>query len=95
MPVYQYVCGLGHTHEERRGYEVSSVPCASCGKPAQRESVYSVAAIGTEKKYRVSDVVEASQEMDYAHTRQEQQEGRKLKWRSPYKAGIREARRRI
>ncbi len=107
MPVYDYVCGLGHTHEERRGYEESSAPCASCGKPAQRVAVYAYQSTITETggnsyprldnakskdgKYRVSDFQEASAEIDYAASRIEQREGKPVKTPSSYKAGLRKA----
>ena len=107
MPVYDYVCGLGHIHEERRGYEESSTPCASCGGPAQRQAVYQYQSTITETggnsyprldnakskdgKYRVSDFQEASAEIDYAASRIEQREGKPVKTPSPYKAGLRKA----
>jgi hypothetical protein len=91
MAIYDFICNCGEVIEARVGQGVDALPCP-CGQNARRSSVYQV-AIGTkEKQYRVSDVVEASQELDYAHTAQEQREGRKLKWRSPYKAAMRKVR---
>lgn len=91
MAIYDFICKCGEVIEARVGQGINTLPCP-CGQSAKRSSVYQV-AIGTkEKKYRVSDVVEASQELDYSHTRQEQQEGRKLKWHSPYKAAMRNVR---
>ncbi len=108
MPVYDYVCGQGHTHEERRGYEVSSVPCASCGKPAQRAAVYQYQSTITEMcghsyprlpnaksangKYHVSDFKEAAAEFDYSVSRVEEREGVPVQTPSLYKVGLRRAR---
>ncbi len=108
MPVYDFVCGQGHTHEERRGYEVSSVPCASCDEPAQRVAVYAYQSTITETggnsyprldnakssngKYHVSDFQEASAEFDYTVSRVEEREGRSVKTPNLYKAGRRRAR---
>ncbi len=92
MAIYDFICKCGEVTEARRGVGVKSIPCPACGQSASRSAVYQVALGSIEKKYRVSDVVEASQEMDYAHTTQEQREGRKLNWRSPYKAGLQKAR---
>ena len=36
MPTYEYLCGKGHRSTARRGYDISSIPCLVCGKPAQR-----------------------------------------------------------
>jgi hypothetical protein len=91
MAIYDFICKCGEVIEARVGQGVDTLPCP-CGASAHRISVYRIAIGTTEKKYRVSDVVEASQELDYAHTAQEQREGRKLKWRSPYKAAMRQVR---
>ena len=107
MPVYDYVCGLGHKHEERRGYEESSIPCVSCSEPAQRQAVYAYQSTITETggssyprldnakskdgKYRVSNFQEASAEIDYAASRIEEREGEPVKIPSLYKAGRRRA----
>ncbi len=109
MPVYDFVCGQGHTHEERRGYEVSSVPCASCGATAQRVAVYAYQSTITETgggsyprlpnaktangKYLVSDFQEASAEIDYAAGKIEKREGKPVKMPSAYKAGQQKAER--
>lgn len=40
MPLYIYVCRLGHETEQRRGLEESSIPCPRCGDTAPRQAVY-------------------------------------------------------
>ncbi len=94
MPYYDFACKCGEVTEARAGYETKSLPCPACGQIATRSAIYQIALGTKEKKYRVSEFQEASQELDHAHVRQEQREGREVKWPSPYKAGIREARRR-
>ena len=39
MPLYDFVCTAGHKSEAKAGYDVSSVPCPDCGKPAQRSAM--------------------------------------------------------
>ena len=107
MPIYDYRCPNGHVHEERRGYEVSSVPCASCDESAQRMAVYAYQSTITESggnsyprlnnakspngKYRVSDFQEAAAEIDHAVSQVEQREGKSVKIPSLYKVGRRKA----
>ena len=40
MPLYIYVCRLGHETEQRRGLEESSIPCPRCNATAPRQAVY-------------------------------------------------------
>ena len=94
MPNYDFICKCGEVTEARVGYEARTRPCPACGQTADRATVYPIALGTKEKKYRVSEFQEASQELEYAHGQQEQREGRKVKWPNPYKAGLREAARR-
>lgn len=91
--MYEYVCPSGHTTEKIRGVGESSSPCF-CGQASYRLSVYHVNIGQREQKYRVSDVVEASSEIDYAYTSAEQANGVTLKRPSPFKAGVAEAKKR-
>lgn len=45
MPRYDYACKCGTVVEEVRGYEVASIPCASCSGIAARVSVYAEQSI--------------------------------------------------
>ncbi len=87
MPIYDYRCLACGIFEAMRGVEDSSTPCPICSQLAEREAVYPIALGTKEKKYRVSDFKEASQELDYAHTRAERREGRKLKFPNLYREG--------
>jgi hypothetical protein len=94
VPIYNFACECGEVTEARAGYETGSLPCPACGQAATRSAVYQIALGTKEKKYRVTEFQEASQELEYAHGQQERREGRKVKWPSPYKAGLKEAARR-
>lgn len=93
MPIYDFTCKCGEVTEARAGYDADALPCPACGQPAKRATVYRIAIGAKEKKYRVSDVVEAGQELDYAYDRQEQREGQRAKRPSPYKAAMNKVRR--
>lgn len=88
MPIYSFICKCGEAAEARVGYGVKTMPCP-CGRDAERSAVNQIAIGSVEKKYRVSDVVEASQQLEYSHDMQEQRQGRKLKFPSPYEAATR------
>lgn len=89
MPIYDYSCPQCGFFEQRAGYKDCSHLCPACGRPASRSAVYQIAIGSVEKKYRVSDVVEASQQLEHSHGMQEERQGRKLKFPSPYKAAMR------
>ena len=94
MPLYEYVCSLGHTMERIGGLSDSTAPCSLCPEIAHRLEVNHV-SIGTkEKKYRVSDFVEASSEIEHTFASAEQREGVPVKRPNLYKAGLKEANRR-
>lgn len=40
MPLYDFVCRLGHATEERQGVNVSAIPCPLCGESSFRQAVY-------------------------------------------------------
>ena len=40
MPLYDYVCALGHTTEARRGIDVTVIRCSLCGGTAHRQAIY-------------------------------------------------------
>lgn len=40
MPTYDYSCRNGHTVEERRGYDDTTIPCPLCPETAYRHPCY-------------------------------------------------------
>jgi len=65
--------------------------CSRCNRLAERRG-FNFVSIGTkEKKYRVSEFVEASQEVDYAYTKAEN-EGMTVKRPNLYKQALARAR---
>ena len=91
--LYDYVCPSGHVTEKRGGVSDIHTPCSQCNRLSQRRG-FNLVSIGTkEKKYRVSEFMEASQEVDYHHTRAEN-DGMPVKRPNLYKEGLREAKRR-
>ena len=93
MPLYQYVCPLGHTTEKIGGLGDSLAPCF-CGSTGYRLEVNRITVGTKERKYRVSDFIEASSEIDHAYASAEQANGVTLKRPDLYKAGLREAKKR-
>ena len=107
MPIYDFRCECGEVTEVRAGYETVSLPCPACGCPAQRVAVYDSQYTITETgghsyprlnnaksekgKYRVSDFVEASAEINHAASAIEKQEGKPVKVPNFYKAGLKKA----
>lgn len=110
MPTYIYICGLGHETEERwQGVDDEFASCSLCGGTAHRAFCSGLPAIRGETvgqsfstskvkdakgRYRLSEFQEASETVADGYARAERREGRKLPRPDPYKAGIREARRR-
>jgi putative FmdB family regulatory protein len=93
MPVYDYSClACGQTSEARRGLDVESIPCPACGGKAKRETVYRLALGTKEKKYRVSEFLEASQEIDHTYSQVERREGRTVKRPNFYKNAVKKVR---
>lgn len=45
MPLYDFGCTCGEVTERKAGYEVTVIPCPSCGKDAQRLAVYAYQSI--------------------------------------------------
>ena len=72
MPLYEYVCPLGHTTEKIGGLEATSAPCL-CGERAYRVEVNHFAMVGPVKEARsdVRNFQEASAEVDYHYTKAE------------------------
>ena len=91
--LYEYNCPLGHTVEKIGGLAARSAPCF-CGQKAYRSEVNYVFVGTKEQKYRVSDFVEASSEIDHAYSSVEKTEGKPVKRPDLYKAGLKEAKRR-
>ena len=92
--LYDYVCPSGHVTEKRGGVSDIHTPCSQCNRLSQRRG-FNFISIGTkEKKYRVSDFIEASSEMDYAYSTVEKTEGRPVKRPNLYKRGLIEANKR-
>ena len=94
---YEYTCPEGHVTEKKGGVEDIHTPCSGCNRKARRR-VFNLASIvgGTvmkEQKYRVSEFMEASQEVDYYHTKAENK-GMPVKRPDLWKQAQREARRR-
>ena len=93
MPVYDYGCENGHITEARRGFSVTSIPCATCGTDAQRRSVYRFGVSGVpQPKYRLTEYQEAGQEANYYHERMEQDRGQPLAQRDLVRGAIKQAR---
>ena len=86
MPTYTFSCTCGWSDDLRGKFDVRSVPCQKCGADARRESVYSLNFKGftetplTERTYfqGFKDFKEASAELEYSHSRQEEAAGRPL-----------------
>ncbi len=100
MPTYDFGCTCGQVTELRKGYGVTSIPCPACGNEANRLAVYPGQFIVTEtgakggrraevplsdRRYNVSRFEEASQELDYAHVKAENEVGHELPSPSYYK----------
>ena len=92
---YEYRCPDGHVTEKKGGVDDVHAPCSACNRQARRREFNLPVIVGEmrEQKYRVSEFLEASQEVDYLFTRAEN-EGVAVKRPNLYKAGLREARRR-
>lgn len=75
MPTYTFSCCT--RFDRRVGFGVSMTQCPTCGKDAQRESVYRVNSIGwartpgTERDYSTDwkNAQEAGAELEYQHER--------------------------
>lgn len=92
--LYEYVCPGGHVTEKRGGLGDVRAPCSQCNRLSQRRG-FNFVSIGTkEKKYRVSDFIEASSEIDHAYSTVEKTEGKSVKRPNLYKRGLAEAHRR-
>lgn len=78
MPLYDYTCPDGHTHEFVRPLGTEAVACATCRQEATRSRVHRIDVVGptvdTRGMYR--RFTEATSEMDHAATRVEQTTGR-------------------
>ena len=75
MPIFDYVCPVGHVTESRQDRDVGSIPCA-CGELAGRLSVYRFSlGGGIGPKYRLSEYQEAAAESNYYHGRMEEAKG--------------------
>jgi len=106
-PIYDFACGCGEVTEARASYETTNLTCPACGQPARRVAVYESQFTITETgghsyprlnnaksekgKYRVSDFLEASAELDHAAGVIEKREGKPVKVPSFYKAGLKKA----
>lgn len=72
---YEYTCPLGHVTERKGGVGDTHAPCSACNRPARRREFNLAAVVGAtvmkEQKYRVSEFMEASQEIAYHHAKTE------------------------
>ena len=108
MPLYLFTCSCGHTTEKRTGYGEPFAPCALCGLPAKRESIYRdqyifgettpkgrAAVPRDEKRYdkQFKEFQEASAEINHTVTKLEKEHGVKLKTPNYYKMGVAKAKR--
>lgn len=108
MPLYDFECRVGHVTEVKAGYDVTHLPCPTCGREALRLAVYREQYISGETvpkgnatregnikdkhgRTRLSVFQEASQEIDYAHTKAENEAGRELPSPNLYKKAVRAA----
>ena len=95
MPRYDYVCRLGHKHELVRPYNAAVALCSSCNDQefSFRQAVYQEQSIITEsapiplsdRRHNVSRFQEVTQELDYAHTKAENEVGHELPSPNVYK----------
>ncbi len=100
MPILAFSCSEGHETEKLvRSYDVQEIPCPACSGPASRKSVYRVAVTGfarapvSQREIKTRDFTEASAELEYAHQRAEQREGREIPPPPLWQTAKREARR--
>lgn len=110
-PLYDFCCRKGHVTEVRAGMEVTAISCPTCGRDAQRLSVYESQYINGETvakafpkatregnikdkhgRTRVSIFQEAAAEMDYSHTKAENEVGHTLPDPPLWKEAVKRAR---
>jgi putative FmdB family regulatory protein len=70
MPIYDYICELGHKVELRRGMDITSISCPLCDKPALRvpfSQGLNIICHGRKPEIRntYKNYQEASAEIDY------------------------------
>lgn len=82
MPRYDFACERGHVFEEWVSRDVTSVPCASCGRRAARQLAVANVQAGagaiapkSERPLRIGAYQEAAQELDYLWTKKENEVG--------------------
>lgn len=101
MAIYDYTCmSCGRTREERGRYSDTEIVCTGCGGPAKRRSVYLTSNVTdsgatvplSDRRYNVSEFQEASGEINHAHVKAENEQGRKLESPDLYRAGVERAR---
>ncbi len=101
MATYAYYCAKCKApfEELQRSPDDATWPCPVCGTISKRADCSGLPAIRGETvggsyatSRNIANFQEASQEIDYAHNRAEQREGRELKFTPLYKEGIRRAR---
>ena len=72
---YEYTCPNGHVTEKRGGVADATSPCPRCDGVAERRQFNLVPILGStvmkEQKYRVSEFMEASQEINYGYAKAE------------------------
>ena len=99
MPLYDFVCTAGHKSEAKAGYDVSSVPCPDCGKPAQRSAVNEltfaiagrVAIPRDQRRVNLSKFMDAASDLEYHHKTTEERQGRKIDNPSYFHEGVKRA----
>ncbi len=100
MPTYEYICVGRHRSTARRGYEDASIPCETCGEPAQRAfaNVPYIHGMTTPTNQLSVDqldperFLDRAEYIDDAYVRADAETGRKVKRPKGYKAGIVRAR---
>lgn len=98
MPLFTFICGEGHS-TERLAHRDTEVIWCSCGQPAARQSIYSVATLGftrtplDQRRVKLGAFKEASAEVDYAESKRTDIEGKPLPQDALWPAARREAKR--
>ncbi len=100
MPTYEYICAGAHSSTARRGYEVASIPCETCGEVAQRAfaNIPYIHGMTTPTNQLSADqldperFLDRAEYIDDAYSRADTETETKVKRPMGYKAGIVRAR---
>ena len=89
MPRYDWQCGRAHSFEEWADRSVMAVACPHCDSSAQRQlavplvrgpTVNPPAAVPkSQREVKIGEFMEAGEQLEYEHTKNEQMVGHELK----------------